>query len=394
VQIRSYLIVFAGLCMVVPWASIIAQSNDAAVQAHRRGAVEALQANDLVRAQKEYRAILQLQPENAEALGALGVALYASGSFQEAVTVLERSLALDSSQPSTPLFLALTRAELGQCDRALAYLQKGWELQSEKRLRRLAGLADLECQVTANRYPDALAVAQQLQREYPDDPDVLYRLATLYSRLWNQTATDLIRNHPDSYRVHQLAGEVYEAQQKYDQAIREYSLALKENPRIAGLHARIGQILLGQGGDGSESKAVGEFNSELAINPDSAPAEYALGELYRRGQDYTRAQQHLDRAVLLEPKMPDAHLSLARMYLAEKRMDRSVQEASIAIRLDPQNAAAHYTLMAAYRSQGRMEEAGKEMTVFQQLQQLHQKEFDDKLNTLLTGKRSVVESSN
>jgi tetratricopeptide (TPR) repeat protein len=79
----------------------------------------------------------------------------------------------------------------------------------------------------------ALQTVERLKQLYPGDPDVLYESAELYTRLWNESAGELMAKHPDSYRVHQLAGEVYEAQNNYDQAIREYSLALQNQPETA-----------------------------------------------------------------------------------------------------------------------------------------------------------------
>jgi Tfp pilus assembly protein PilF len=71
--------------------------------------------------------------------------------------------------------------------------------------------------------------------------------------------------HPESYRVHQLAGEVFEAQGKSERAIKEYRLALQQNPRIPQLHYRCGQLLLQQAGADSQKEALQEFEAELAV---------------------------------------------------------------------------------------------------------------------------------
>ena len=373
---------------------LAAQNNDDAIQLHRNAASSALKANDLSRAEQEYRAILSIDPKNVEASSALGVALYASGNFKEASAALQNALELDPSQPRIQLFLALTQAELGQCAQALPVLELQWKDQPDLRLRRLAGLSALDCELAAGHLTTALQLAEPLRAKYPDDPDVLYKLAGLYSRLWNEAAGELMQKHPESYRVHQLAGEVYEAQGKGDQAIREYTLALKENERAAGIHLRIGQILVQQATPDSETKALAEFQRELAIDPESAAAEYAVGEIFRRRQDYPQAAQHLNRAVALDPALTEPHIALAQMFMAQHDPQQSSREAAIAVQLDPRNAKAHYALMVAYRSEGKMDDAGKELALFQQLQQEHDTNFDNKLNILLTGKAGMGQTSN
>jgi tetratricopeptide (TPR) repeat protein len=386
--------------ILLPWLFLFAtiplaaQNNEAAIQLHRDAAAVALKANDLSRAEREYRAILAIDPKNVEASSALGVALYASGNFREASTTLQNALSLNPSQPRIQLFLALTQAELGQCTQALPTLEIQWKNQPDLRLRRLAGLSALDCESAAGQLSAALQLAGPLRAQYPDDPDVLYKVAGLYSHLWNETAGELIQKHPESYRVHQLAGEVYEAQGNGDQAIREYTLALKENDRVAGIHARIGQILMQKGDADSETKALVEFQRELDIDPESAAAEYALGEIFRRRQDYTQAAQHLQRAVTLDSALAEPHIALAQMFMAQHDPQKSSREAGIAVQLDPSNAKAHYALMLAYRSEGKLDDAGKELALFQQLQQEHDTNFNNKLNILLTGKAGMGQTSN
>jgi len=374
--------------------SVAAQTNDATIQMHRDTAAAALKANDLPRAEREYRAILSIDPRNVEASSALGVALYASGDFSEASAALQNALGLDPAQPRIQLFLALTQAELGQCTQVLPKLEGQWKDQADPRLRRLAGLSTLDCELAAGHLTAALQLAEPLKTQYPDDPDVLYKLAGLYSRLWNETASKLIQKHPESYRVHQLAGEVYEAQNNGEQAIREYSLALKENPRVAGIHLRIGQILVQKGDAESETKALVEFQQELEIDPESAATEYALGEIFRRRQDYAQAAQYLQRAVALDSALAEPHIALAQMFIAQHNPQDSSREAAIAVQLDPRNPKAHYALMVAYRSEGKMDEAGKELSLFQQLQHDHDNNFNNKLNILLTGKAGIRQTSN
>ena len=378
------------LLLVLP---LKAQTPDGRIQVHKLAAAKALQENDLARAEMEYREIIKLDGESTDAYAALGIALYGSGHFVEASAALQSAMRLDPAQPRIRLFLGLTEVELGRCSEAVPILRAQLNEPSDGKLRRLAGLSALECEVSSAHLDSALSIAQQLKALYPDDPDVLYKRAELYTRLWNEAAGDLMQKHPESYRVHELAGEVYEAQGKSEQAMREYALALKENDRVAGLHYRIGQLLLQQGHADSEQKALAEFQQELAIDPESASAEYAAGEAFRRRQDFQQASPHLVRAIELDANLAEAHIALAQVLLAEHDVDKSRQEAEIAVREQPENAKAHYTLMLAYRGEGKAEEASRELALFQHLQQEQRKNFNNKLNTLLTGRPVSGETS-
>ena len=89
------------------------------------------------------------------------------------------------------------------------------------------------------------------------------------------------------------AGEKAERRQNYDQAVLEYSKALKENPdnphyrkslerarlRASEEHARAGRRLLGRG---LHKEALDEFKLALDLNPDSATL----------GQDIENAERH------------------------------------------------------------------------------------------------------
>ena len=121
---------------------------DGGIRQHVESAKLALTRNDLTSAEEEYRAILQLDPTNAEVRAALGVALYGSGKFAEAIDALSRTLELQRDQPRAELFLALSESSLGRCDSAIPALAKYFPVEHDTKLRRLAGLSLLDCQLS------------------------------------------------------------------------------------------------------------------------------------------------------------------------------------------------------------------------------------------------------
>lgn len=345
----------------------------------------ALRAQDLPAAKRAYQAMLELEPRNSEAWTGLGVLLYGSGDFTGAEDALTRALSLDPATPRAALFLAFSRADLRQCDKAMPVLEHAFATEPVGKLHRLTGLTLLGCSTSGGDESLALRTATQLKQTYPGDADVLYQSAELYTRLWTESAEQLVAAHPDSFRVHQLAGEVNEAQGNTGQAIRQYRVALAENDRLPQLHFRIGQLLLKEGAPDADAKAMEEFRAELALHPRSAPAELAMAEIERHAGQLDDAERNYRLAAETEPGLVAARVGLAQTLLARHQVPQAQAELQQLLVQHPESAQAHYQLMLALRAQGKLPEAAAEMQTFQRLQQGSDTDFRDKLNALLSG---------
>lgn len=369
--------------------SLWSQGNEE-IQDHSAKAKAALLRNDLRGAAEEYQAILRSDPTNAGVYTALGVAQYGMGDLSDAVNTFQKTLQLDSSQKRAELFLGLSESDLGYCSEGVPILDKYLPAEPDVKLRRLAGLALLNCQLAAPDSASALETVRKLRESFPDDADVLYKSAELYTKLWNQSAGELMQKHPESYRVHQLAGEIFQAQEKYDSAIKEFRLAINENPRLPELHLRIGQLILKQNTENADQDALSEFQKELETNPSSATAEYAIGEVYRNRQEFQEATQHFTNAIRLDSGFAEPHLGMGQIFFSQRDYAKARNQFETATRLQPENATAHYHLMLVYRSLGDSEAANREMALFQKLQEQNDAGFQVKLHSLLTG---TVESA-
>jgi tetratricopeptide (TPR) repeat protein len=363
------------------------------LEQHIAKAAQALRTGDMAGAEREYREILAIDPQNSQSWTGLGVLLYGSGKAQEAVEALESALKIDPGAERAENFLGLAEADLRQCTQAIPILSKYFDREPAGKLQRLTGLALLGCAADARDPLPALKALARLRELYPGDADVLYESAELYTRLWNESAGELIARHPDSYRVHQLAGEVYEAQNNYSQAIREYSLALQDNPKLPQMHYRIGQLYLHQGSEEVDEKAMDEFRQEKAINPDSAVADLAMADIEMHRHQLDQAKPLYAEAAKLDPNLVEASVGLAKIMLEEHRTDEAIGQLRAVISDHPENAQAHYSLMLAYREQKKMPDAAAEMAIFSRLQAGNAEKFQNKLNALLNAKSPSEEKS-
>jgi predicted Zn-dependent protease len=360
------------------------------LQEHRERAEQDLKAHDLAGAEHEYREMLAVDPQNVSAWTGLGVLLYGSGRAGDAHAALQKALIIDPAAPRAELFLALSEADLRKCDAATPLLSKYFATEAQGNLQRLTGLALLGCTAGASDPLPALQTAARLKQLYPGDADVLFESAELYTRMWNESASELMAKHPESYRVHELAGEVNEAQNNYDQAIREYSLALEQNPRLPQMHYRIGQLYLRQAAADADDKAMVEFAKEKQVNPQSAVSDLAMGDIDLHDHKLDAARPLYEEAVRLDPTLSEARVGLAKILLEQKDADGSIRQLQAILVDHPESAEAHYVLMMAYRQQKKMPEAAAEMATFNRLQTERGEKFENKLNALLNAKAPAV----
>jgi tetratricopeptide (TPR) repeat protein len=367
--------------------AVFAQGDTATIQSHLQKARNAIAHHDLRTASDEYREILKLDPGNAEISAARGISLYALGESVEATRCLKAALAADPRRSDAETFLGLSLADSAECHQALPLLEKSFQKQLEARVRRLVGLSLLGCSASSPDSDRAIDVARQLTRGFPDDPDVLYETAELYSQLSKQAVNELLKKHPDSYRIHELAGEALEAQNNNSQALLEYRKALELTPKAPHLHYRIGSILLGERKDASETQALEHFKQEILVNPGDAPSEYQIAEILRKRNQFDSACAHFTRALELNPQLMEAHIGLAKISMSRRQFTDAVKHLQASAQLAPEDPAPHYSLMVAYREMGRVDEAKQEMATVEELNAKKRSDFDNTLRTLLTGQR-------
>ena len=386
---------FASLLLGLLWVQSTTAQQVSSPVANPAGsatrAEQALRANDTAGAIREYRAMIAAHPDDSQAWTSLGVLLYGFGHAAEAADALRQALHWNPLVPRAELFLALSEADTQQCPQALPNLKKYFAGEPQGKLQRLIGLTLLQCSAAETDASSALQTAAKLEETYPSDPDVLYELAELYTRMWTETADQLLTAHPESYRVHQLAAEVSEAQGNLPRAISEYRAALDENAALPQMHYRLGQLLLRAGDTDADDKAMAEFRAELVINPQSAFSFLAMAEIERHQGKLAEASADYGKAIGLEPDLVAARVGLAQTLLAEHQLGAAISQLQTLLASHPESAQAHYAMMLAYRQQGRLQEASNEMSSFQKLQRGSASTFEERLHALLSGNRPSTE---
>lgn len=264
---------------------------------------------------------------------------------------------------------ATVQAESGHCDSALPVLEKQIRQVSDRDLMRKVGLDGVHCAMTLGQTNSALKFLELLARDYPDDPEVLYAEVHAYSDLSTHASQRLAIAAPSSPQAHELLAESYEMQGKWDAAEGEYRALVTQNPKLPGIHFRLGRLLLSKPNPPSTvaDDAKREFEQELSIDPSNAGAEYVLGELARQNQKWDDAVAHFSRAAKLDPQFAEAFVGLGSALISLKRYADAVEPLQTAVRLDPRNPDAHYQLATAYVRAGRKQDGDREFAIHKQL---------------------------
>lgn len=341
------------------------------IQTHNERAQAALAANELDTAVNEFRAILQLDPRNAEVYGNLGMIAYRRGNYREAKDAFSMALRIKPQLTDAKAFLGLSELATGESKEGEALIRETFPRIANNGLKIEAGAALVRLHEASHSLGSVVEIVRDLENSAPGNPEVLYLAYRVYSGLAAQ-AIDSLQQGGNSARVHQILAESAVTQDDFPGAIREYRLAIDADPHLPGIHYELGRTILTNGQDENAlQQAKSEFELEIAANPADAESEFELGEVYRLASDSAKAEFCYRRALELRPDLGAAHLALAGILSASGKNDEALRHYVDAVRLNAEDETAHYKLAQAYRAAGRVQEANDEMAKFLKLKQAH-----------------------
>lgn len=361
-----------SVSLILPLAAIVCSalaqgSPGSQVQVHLELAQTALQANDSASAEREFRAVLALDPSNPGAHAGIGVLEMARGDCRAASAELHSALA---AQPS----FARARALLGICQKRLgdpsarASLETSFQKLKQKPLRvqvgmELAGLYEQQGDTEA-----AGSLMRQLVQLDPENPDILFTAQRIYSDLADATLTKLAVLAPRSARMQQAIAEKLINAGDLKGAIDHYRKALQLDPRLPGVHYELGEAILemARSDAATQVESQKEFEASIAIDGDTAKAECELAEIALLQSAPDGALAHYQRAYRLNSNEVQAQMGLASLAMRGNPKE-AVTYLRMAVRSDPLNGSAHYQLARAYQRLQMNELAEKELHLSQEI---------------------------
>jgi len=220
--------------------------------------------------------------------------------------------------------------------------------------------------LSGSRLDDAIAQWQTtvrgLEKETSNGKQT-YLLAEGYQLLSYLLTLRVVGADPNSYRVHQLQAQSFEASDKDEAAIAEYRKALEKKPDLQNIHFAIGSLYWKAQ---SFNAAWKELEEELKLNPNHPQALYELGDIAAFAGDAADAEKDFLAALKLDASLVEAHLALEKLYTQSGRLALSVEHLKKVLAIVPTEARVHYRLAIVYRKQGQIAAADRELALFNQ----------------------------
>ena len=329
-----------------------------------------LARGDYANAEAAFQGLENLDPSIAEIHANLGLIYFQERKFESAVPELRRALRLKPSLNDSAFFLAMSLSELGQYKEALPGLVKGFH-SSNPEMRRLCGLQLERAYTGVKRDADAVRVALDMERLYPNDPEVQYHDGKIFGNFAFLTMQKLWHAPADSLWRHQAEAEALESQGSYDAALGQYRDVLARDPHRPGIHYRLGRTLLARGqktGSAQDTQdAAKEFQQELQLNPTNANAAYELGEIERNAGRLEDAQKYFESALKNHADFEEAQLGLAAVLVSLQQPEQALPHLQKAISLNADDEVGWWRLAQVERALGNTAEQKKALAQFQRL---------------------------
>jgi len=360
---------FAFFCLF-SIAGLGQASDDAAAQLATEGQ-RAMAQGRMAEAKESFEKLARMEPSIAEVHATLAAICFKLKEYEEAISEIGKAQKLKPGLPRLDTLLGLSLSELGRFNDAVPKLEKGFKQSADPISRRLCGLQLLRAYGNLSRDADAVQTALELNKLYPEDPEVLYHTGRVYGNYAYITMEKLQTAAPDSIWMLQARGEANESQKSYVAAIDAFNHVLSLDPKRPGIHYRMGRIYLAKfmenQDQGDRDAAVREFSAELGVDPHNGNAAYELAYLAAQSGDREKARQGFEAVLQRFPDFEEALVGLGGVLLESQSPQDAVAPLERATKIRPDDEVAWYRLAQAERAAGNRDAQQKALAEFRKL---------------------------
>jgi tetratricopeptide (TPR) repeat protein len=158
-----------------------------------------------------------------------------------------------------------------------------------------------------------------------------------------------VAERPDDVDGRNALGVHYMQMGRVDDAVEQFTAALRIAPSLAVANYNLGVVAMGRGLVG---EAADRLQRALTARPDYPEAHVNFGVLLLRAGRLNEAVGHFRSALALKPDNGPAHNNLGRALLQMDRPDEALAEFRELVRLQPNNPTALDSLAQAHAATG------------------------------------------
>jgi tetratricopeptide (TPR) repeat protein len=258
----------------------------------------------------ELRVVLGMDPHNLEAMRSLATIYVRSGDGQKALATAEDALRTDPYDGQSHLNRGLALELLGRRDQAVEEYRQATRLAPDL-AEPFANLAQVY--VDKGMVPEALVAAQR--------------------------AVDLA---PDKSEMRFVLGQALEASSKGGDALVEYMIAVKLNPRFAPAYVGACGMLVAEG---KADSAVALCDRALAVTSDYPQYLHNMkGMAYLGERNFKGARREFEAALAVDGTFVPARINLAKAYIGEGKTGDARRELQAVLASQPSSSEARSLL--------------------------------------------------
>ncbi|MCW6038714.1 tetratricopeptide repeat protein [Spirulina subsalsa FACHB-351] len=265
-------------------------------------------------AERVFRRVLQVEPNDAAAHNNLGLALYNQGKLEEAIASYQRAIQLDPNYGAAHYNLGNALRNQGQVAEMIAAYQQAIQV-------------DPNYASAYNNLGAALREQGQLEEAIASFQQV-------------------IQIDPNHATAHYNLGSTLSEQGKLEEAIASYQRAIQADPNYSFAHYNLGFSLREQG---KLEEAIASFQQVIQLSPDFAAAHKNLGLTLSEQGKLEEAIASFQQAIQLDPNYAAAHHHLGNALREQGKLAEAIASFQRAIQLDPNYAIAHTNPQEAER---------------------------------------------
>ena len=337
-----------------------------------------------------YRQVIGSDRKNFHALHYLGMIEAGCGNYEEAKTLLRRSLSIEPPNVQFIENYATVLFQTADYNSALEIARRGLRLnQSDVQLLYISAISSFKM----SRLAELMDYFDKLLVRAPNHAVALNERGAVQAAMKDYDAAlasfaKAIALESKYAEAHLNAGNVFGALKKNDEALTAYDRALALRPELADAWMGRGNVLvelkqydgacvaydkalalkpdllgawLGRGGvyvrTGQYDIALAVYNQALALKPDCAEAWLGCGNAYTELKQFERASSAFDKALTLQPDLANAWLGRGNVFAAQVHYDASLAAYDKAIVLKPDLAEAWLGRGVGYAALTRYDEA-------------------------------------
>ncbi len=277
---------------------------------------------NLAMADRTYRDILAVMPENFTSLYQLSIITYQQQRAKEGLQFIEKAIEIEPEKAEAWNAYGAMLEQIGERKKAIEKWKKALKLDS-KMAAAYSNLAS--CYWSLKEYKKAKSSAEKAVELNPDNADGYVNYGVAVNSL----------------------GDI-------EQAVQLWMKALELNPQHPNALINLGNAMRDLG----KLKESEEYSKKaLELLPDNTIAMVNLANALLDQSFVKEAEDLYRKAIRLQPNYVDAHNNLSLVMMQQARYDDAAAEARVSLAFDPDNLKALGNLSVSLREMNQFKEA-------------------------------------